>query len=101
MGWVRAMGGATLDLGTPYGRVLMTSDRRAYERAVARCEVTFTPLELVPIVDAASNGVEVPWSALVALKRADPGARLQRVACDCGQCAASWTRPVGRRRTDR
>jgi len=92
--WIAILDGASLGLMTPAGEVFFCSGRVGYVAAVERGDVAFSPLEMQALLKAIDDGVDFladatgqrrenaagsQLAAIVALKRADPAARLRSV----------------------
>jgi hypothetical protein len=71
----------TIVLDTPHGEVLLVADRAAHATAIEAGQVVFSPLEVEQLLEAEDKLLVDPEfiRALIATKRAMPGARLEQV----------------------
>jgi hypothetical protein len=80
-GWCARPDRPTIVLDTPHGEVLLVADRAAHAGAIEAGQVVLSPLEVEQLLEADGKQLVNPQfiRALIATKRAMPGARLEQV----------------------
>ena len=74
--WVETCKGATIEMGTPCGMVLLCSDKRAYDRAVAEGHCALSPSEILHACNVRPEEAYEWLRNVAAWKRAFAGTRV-------------------------